>query len=86
MSGNGVDLAVIYGAIIAVGRTVDALDRKVDALDRRVERKFADQGAEIARLRADVAAYHASVVGHGILISELDERVRRLEQDRGKAA
>ena len=79
MSGNGVDLAAIYGAIIAVGRTVESLDRKV-------ERKFADQGAEIARLRADVAAYHASVVGHGILISELDERLRRIEQDRGKAA
>ncbi len=72
MSGNGVDLAAIYGAIIA--------------LDRKVERKFADQGLEIARLRADVAAYHASVVGHGILISELDERLRRIEQDRGKAA
>jgi hypothetical protein len=27
-----------------------------------------------------VTNYHATVLGHGILISELDERVRRIER------
>ena len=69
MSGNGADLGAIYGAIVA-------LDRKVD---RRMDRLAGD----VAALRADVAAYHASVMGHGMLISELDERLRRVEQHLG---
>lgn len=31
-------------------------------------------------LRQAVTEYHASVMGHGILISELDRRVRRIEK------
>lgn len=36
--------------------------------------------ASIADLRQTIVEYHSSVIGHGILISELDERVRRLER------
>ena len=38
---------------------------------------------EVVVLRADVAAYHGSVMGHGVLISELDERLRRVEEHVG---
>jgi hypothetical protein len=31
-------------------------------------------------LRQAVVEYHSSVIGHGILISELDHRVRRIEE------
>jgi hypothetical protein len=34
----------------------------------------------IEGLRRGVSDYHSSVVGHGILISELDTRMRRVEQ------
>lgn len=72
-TGNGVDLAAIYQAIIE--------------LDRKMERNFAAVRMENARTRADLAAlrsevtmYHATTVGHGMLLSELEERVSRLER------
>ena len=40
----------------------------------------AEVKAEFVDLRQTVAAYHASVVGHGILTSELDMRMGRVEQ------
>ena len=35
---------------------------------------------QIVGLRRAVIEYHSSVVGHGLLISEHEERIRRLEQ------
>jgi chromosome segregation ATPase len=35
---------------------------------------------QITGLRRAVVEYHSSVVGHGVLISEHEERIRRLEQ------
>ena len=42
--------------------------------------RFKNLTSEVASLREAVTSYHASVLGHGILISELDARVRRIEQ------
>jgi hypothetical protein len=39
-----------------------------------------DLGDQIAGLRRAVTEYHSSVVGHGILISDLEARMRRVEQ------
>ena len=39
--------------------------------------------SHIGGLRQQVTEYHSSVLGHGILISELDQRVRRLEEHLG---
>ncbi len=65
------------------GRKTDSLATKLDVLTARVD----DQGRKLDRLSGDVATlrqtvieYHASVLGHGILISELDARLRRVEQ------
>jgi hypothetical protein len=44
------------------------------------DRKLDDLAAGLASLRDAVTHYHSSVLGHGILISELDERVRRIER------
>jgi hypothetical protein len=35
---------------------------------------------QISGLRRAVMEYHSSVIGHGMLISELEARVRRVEQ------
>ena len=35
--------------------------------------------AEFTTLRQTITQYHSSVIGHGILISNLEERVRRIE-------
>jgi hypothetical protein len=38
-----------------------------------------DTREQIVGLRRAVIEYHSAVVGHGVIISELEERVRRLE-------
>jgi uncharacterized coiled-coil protein SlyX len=43
-------------------------------------RKLDDLGAGQKELRAALTHYHTTVLGHGVLISELDERVRRIER------
>ncbi len=42
-----------------------------------LEKKLSEQ---ITGLRRSVIEYHSSMIGHGVLITELEERVRRLEQ------
>jgi chromosome segregation ATPase len=37
-------------------------------------------GEQISGLRRSVIEYHTSVIGHGALISELEARMRRVEQ------
>ena len=70
MSGaNGPDIAAVYQLLTQVARTVTGHDRKLD-----------DLAAGLASLRDAVTHYHSSVLGHGMLISELDERVRRIER------
>jgi chromosome segregation ATPase len=41
---------------------------------------------QIAGLRRAVVEYHSAVIGHGALISELEARVRRVEQHLGLPA
>ena len=42
-----------------------------------LEKRLSDQ---IAGLRRAVMEYHSSAIGHGVLISEFEERLRRVEQ------
>ena len=42
-----------------------------------MEKRLSDQ---IAGLRRAVMEYHSSAIGHGVLISEFEERLRRVEQ------
>jgi hypothetical protein len=37
-------------------------------------------GDQVAGLRRAVVEYHSSVLGHGVLISDIDTRLRRVEQ------
>ena len=37
-------------------------------------------GEQITGLRRAVIEYHTSVIGHGVLISDLEARMRRVEQ------
>lgn len=39
-----------------------------------------EMGEQIVGLRRAVVEYHTSVIGHGMLISDLEARVRRIEQ------
>jgi hypothetical protein len=55
------------------------LDQVSEHLDVH-ERKLDDLGAGLTDLRVAVTNYDSAVLGHGILISDLDERVRRIER------
>lgn len=39
-----------------------------------------DVGEQVVGLRRAVVEYHTSVIGHGIIISDLEARLRRVEQ------
>ena len=91
MSGaNGPDIAAVYQLLTQVAGTVTGHDRKLDDLSAEVaglrevvaahDRKLDDLAAGLASLRDAVTHYHSSVLGHGLLIDELDERVRRIER------
>lgn len=45
-----------------------------------LEKRLSDQ---ISGLRRSVMEYHSSAIGHGVLITEMEERPRRLEQHVG---
>jgi chromosome segregation ATPase len=67
----------------SLDRRLEGVDRQFETVNRQFEtvnRGFKEVRADIAGLRQAVTAYHSSVLGHGILISELEERVRRIEQ------
>jgi hypothetical protein len=42
-------------------------------------------GGQISGLRRSVMEYHSSAIGHGVLLTEFEERLRRLEQHVGLA-
>ncbi|MGH7070747.1 MAG: hypothetical protein ACREFO_12115 [Acetobacteraceae bacterium] len=69
MSGNGRDLGQVIAMLGDMLHTQHEHGRTLEAL-----------AAELTDLCQAVGHYHASVPGHGILITELDARVRRLER------
>ena len=60
-----------------VASDLATMQAKADAEHRRTRKEV---GEQVAGLRQAVVEYHAAVVGHGVLIGELDERVRRVER------
>ena len=47
---------------------------------REIAEARKDFGEQVVGLRRAIIEYHTSVIGHGILISELEARLRRVEQ------
>ncbi len=52
-------------------------------IDSKFDLVRKETGEQFVGLRRAVIEYHSSVVGHGMLISDLDARVRRVEQHLG---
>ena len=93
--GNGADVGSIYGLLVDVAKKVAQMDAtlerhgalleqlggllvKQDERLRHLESNMVTR-TDMADLRQTVTAYHSSVVGQGLLVSELEERVRRIE-------
>ncbi len=49
-------------------------------MQARTDSQFKRVDEQIVGLRRAVVEYHSAVIGHGILISELEARTRRIEQ------
>ncbi len=75
------DVARVDGKVDAVKvelqSEIQSLRADVAADFVTVRREMSEQ---IAGLRRAVVEYHSAVLGHGVLISELEARVRRIEQ------
>jgi hypothetical protein len=56
-----------------VASDLHLLDAKIDATRK-------DLSNQIVGLRRAVVEYHSAVIGHGVIISDLEERLRRVEQ------
>ncbi|MGJ0452085.1 MAG: hypothetical protein ACR65T_02475 [Methylocystis sp.] len=50
------------------------------SLDAKIDATRTDLSEQIVGLRRAVIEYHTSAIGHGVLISELEARLRRVEQ------
>jgi hypothetical protein len=71
------DLESVRSQVADVKSDVHSLRAEV-ASDLMSTRKELTQ--QIVGLRRAVIDYHTSVIGHGVLISDLEARVRRVEQ------
>ena len=56
------------------------------AFEARQAKEHKHTREQIEGLRREVGQYHASIAGHGALISEHDDRLRRLERHLGLPA
>ncbi len=59
-----------------VASDIHTLDAKIDTQIAVLRKETREQ---IVGLRRAVVEYHSAVIGHGVLISDIEERVRRLE-------
>lgn len=69
-----------HGDLADVRSEVSALRADIASDMLGMEKRLGDQ---LAGLRRSVMEYHASAIGHGVQITELEERVRRLEREAG---
>jgi hypothetical protein len=65
------------------GIKTDLLIVKADLAGVKMELANKADKSDIADLRHALTTYHSAVLGHGILISEIEERVRRIERHVG---
>ena len=90
-TGNGADIGQVLAIVqdLAAGqRDLAAGQRQMgntlDSLARDIRQEMAALRHELRQdmhgLRQQVTEYHSSVLGHGVLISELEQRVRRIER------
>jgi hypothetical protein len=74
------DVARIDSSIADVRSEVQSLRADVASDLVTIEKRL---GEQIVGLRRAVMEYHSSAIGHGMLISEFEERLRRVEQQLG---
>jgi hypothetical protein len=80
-----VDVSALFqllGALATDMREMKADMREMKADIREIKATKADK-ADVEGLRQTVTQYHSAVLGHGFLISDLEDRVLRIERHLG---
>ena len=77
------DVAETKAELKSLGAAVASDFLTVNARIEATRKELSDQ---IVGLRRAVVEYHSAVIGHGVLISELEARLRRVEQHLNLAA
>ena len=72
----------LLGSVAADVREMTADMREMKTAIRGLHDCKADK-ADVASLRQALTEYHSSVLGHGVLISEMEDRIRRIERHLG---
>jgi hypothetical protein len=82
-SSNGIDVAAVYQLLTEVAKTAQLHGDALGEIHRElgdVRVSVDDLQASVADLREAVRNYHTTVVGHGVLYGELEQRIRRIER------
>ena len=69
-----------------LGGRQDAMEALLRQHTHRIDSLTVDTSTirhDLGALRAEIREYHGSVIGHGVQFTELDERVRRIEEHLG---
>lgn len=74
------DIADVRSEIMSLRADVASDLSNLEKQIKDQEKRLSDQ---IVGLRRSVMEYHSSAIGHGVLLSEFEERLRRLEQHVG---
>lgn len=84
--GNGVDLGHVVSMLVDVlaGQEkmrvdIDGMRSDINGLKTELRDFKTETRQEFASVRSAITEYHSAVIGHGILISELQDRVWRIE-------
>jgi hypothetical protein len=95
-SGNGIDLAAIYQLLAEISGRLDGHGSKLNELVGAINehnRRFDQIGSVLddlthgqAEIREALSQYHYSVVGQGMAVNRLAERVKLIEEHLGLAS
>ncbi|HSV28557.1 MAG TPA: hypothetical protein VLL76_03335 [Candidatus Omnitrophota bacterium] len=78
-----IDIAAVFQLLGSVAQDVRGLKQDVSGLKHDVsglKHDMSNVKADLAGVRQTLTEYHASVLGHGVMISDLEDRVRRIER------
>ncbi|CAA7627812.1 conserved hypothetical protein [Candidatus Terasakiella magnetica] len=76
-----IDITAVFQLLGSVAADVREMKTDMRDIKRQMEGK-ADK-ADLASLRQALTEYHSSVLGHGVMISEMEDRIRRIERHLG---
>lgn len=80
---NGVDIAAVLELVATLAADMREVRRTLESVDARVsllQRDVSEIRRENASIREELRLFTGTVQGHGILLTEHDERLGRLER------